>query len=47
MVYIISTDLAYPTRHFLNGFVKVPCLKSAAHANLGVDGREVPWYASV
>ena len=44
---MISTYLTYSSRHFFDGLVKVPSLKGAAHANLRVDGRVVPWDASV
>ena len=43
----IINYLTYSSRHFFDGLVKVPSLKGAAHANLRVDGRVVPWDASL
>ena len=42
-----NTNLAYSSRHFFDSLVKVPTLKGTAHANIRVDGRVVPWDASV
>ena len=44
---IMGTNLTCSSRHFFYCLVKVPSFKWAAHANLRVDGRVVPWDAPV